>query len=110
DALRVDDADLSEQLERALARLGSRQPELLPHRDDELAADRERRVEVRDGLLWDVGDLRAAEPLVRPLAGIRQLDPVEPDRAGRDAAALGQQTERRERCLGLARARLAHQP
>ena len=103
---RIGDADAGEQRQRLLLGLRLAHPEGDPHRLDELAADRERRVEVAHRLLRHVGDPRAAQLVDRLDVGTDQLDAVEHDRAAEDLAGRRQQAEHGERRLGLARAGL----
>ena len=108
-AHRVRDADPLEQRERLVAGLLLAHPEPDPQRLGELAADRERLVEVAHRLLRDVRDPPTADAAVHGVVPVVQASALVVDRAAGDAAALGQQTQHRERGLRLARARLADQ-
>ena len=108
-ALRVRDADPVEQRERLLGRILLAHPEPDAQRLDELAADRERLVEVRHRLLRDVPDAAPADARIGALVGVVEQRALVVDRAAGDVSASGEQSQHRERRLRLARARFADQ-
>ena len=108
--LRVGDADPGEQGQGPLVGLGLGDAQGDRHRLDELAADRERRVEVGHRLLRDVRDappadldhLRSRTRAARSVPSKKMVPPV-------TCPPRGQQAEHRERGLRLARPGLADQ-
>ena len=108
-ALGIVDVDPRQQGYRAFLGLRLGELELLAHREVELLAHSEGRVEIRHRLLRNVGDVVAAERVELLLGEPEQRTPAEGDPTGRDDRLLGQEPEDRECGLRLAGAALAHQ-
>ena len=105
---RARDPHLLEQLDRLLPRLRLRHVVVAPDRLGDLRPDRQRRVQRGHRILEDHRDLAAAHVLELLLGELREVLPVEHDRAGDDLRRrLRDQAHDRERGHGLPAAGLA---